>query len=188
MDVTKTGNGGALSSLPAPEANSKDGGVDLSNGGGQQDARKKSTNMPSPLVLIASGLGAVLLIALGVVAFVFRAHLRRFIFRSEYPRVAKGVKPSTLVFLKLSDDLRKLKILRRPSDTAEDLERRFFEAFTEDEPCHPELPSLFAEFLELYLVDRFSTAENSVENYRVLRDLGARIHMLARTKYVDKAS
>jgi hypothetical protein len=81
-----------------------------------------------------------------------------------------------------------LKILRRPSDTAEDLERRFFENFSEDEPCHPELPSLFAEFMELYLVDRFSTAENTVENYRTLRDLGARIHVLARTKYVDKAS
>jgi hypothetical protein len=186
MDLTKSNGTGSLSTSGPPEGSVKDNDTDLMKGL-KNDGKTQAKNPPI-LLFVAVGVGAILLVALGAVGFIFRAHLRRFIFKSEYPRVAKGVKPSTLVFLKLSDDLRKLKILRRPSDTAEDLERRFFENFNEDEPCHPELPSLFAEFMELYLVDRFSTAENTVENYRTLRDLGARIHLLARTKYVDKAS
>jgi transglutaminase-like putative cysteine protease len=187
-DLTKAGNSaGSWSPLGSPGQSPKDTTPDLSKD--QKPDGKKNDKKQPILLFVSIGAGILLLVALGAVAYVFRAHLRRFIFRSEYPRVAKGVKPSTLVFLKLSDDLRKLKILRRPSDTVEDLEKRFFENFTDDEPCHPELPSLFTEFLELYQEDRFSTAENSVENYRVLRDLGARIHLLARTKYVvDKAS
>jgi transglutaminase-like putative cysteine protease len=188
MDLTKATNPtGSWSPLAAPGQGPAESNPDLSKE--MKPDGKKDDKKPPILLFVGIATGVLLLIALGAVAYVFRAHLRRFIFRSEYPRVAKGVKPSTLVFLKLSDDLRKLKILRRPSDTVEDLERRFFETFSEDEPHHPELPSLFAEFMELYQEDRFSTAENSVENYRVLRDLGARIHLLARTKYVvDKAS
>ncbi|HEY9682376.1 MAG TPA: transglutaminase domain-containing protein [Oculatellaceae cyanobacterium] len=153
-----------------------------------RDSTQKTGHQVEPWVFVLIGAGVLLVVGAGFAAYVFRAHLRRFIFRSEFPRVSKGVKPSTLVYLKLSDDLRRLKVLRRPSDTAEDLNRRFFDNFSEDQPCHPELPSLFQQFMELYWQDRFGSEEDSVENYKQLREIGTRIHMLAKAKPVDKAS
>jgi transglutaminase-like putative cysteine protease len=153
-----------------------------------QESNKKTGHQIEPWVFALAGAGVLLIVGAGFAAYIFRAHLRRFIFRSEFPRVSKGVKPSTLVYLKLSDDLRRMKILRRPSDTAEDLNKRFFDTFSEHQPCHPELPSLFQEFMEIYWKDRFGSDEDSVENYKQLREIGTRIHMLAKSKPVEKAS
>jgi hypothetical protein len=75
--------------------------------------------------------------------------------------------------------------LRRPSDTAEELRQRFLDHFSEDEPCHPELPMLFDQFIALYSEDRFGAEEDSLQRYRELRDLGTKISILARTKYVE---
>jgi uncharacterized membrane protein YgcG len=142
-------------------------------------------NKIPPLWLGIFIFGLVVIIAAAGAIIYFRAHLRKLFMGEQYPRISKGVKPSTLVFLKLSDDLRRLKILRRPSDTAEELRRRFLDHFSEDEPCHPELPILFDQFITLYSEDRFGAEEDSLQRYRELRDLGTKISILARSKYVE---
>jgi hypothetical protein len=135
--------------------------------------------------------GGALLGFLGIVVaivFLFGSKLARLVLKLKNPLAPDSANSSTRVFLKLSDDLRRLKILRRPSDTADELSQRFFESFSENEPCHPDLPVLFREFVNLYSEARFGVTDKDPERLRRMRQLSLKIQELARLKSVSKAS
>ncbi len=104
------------------------------------------------------------------------------------PRMLKGVKPATLIYLKMAEDLKRLKVIRRPSDTPDELKQRFFAALDTAQDFPPELPALFKHFIHIYLQERFAEGGHNQENYKQLRELGAKIHSLSRGRYTDKSA
>jgi hypothetical protein len=107
------------------------------------------------------------------------AHLRR---RAMDQRATQGTTPSTALYLKMTEDLKRLKILRKPSDTTDELSRRFSQLVEADERIHPDLEELFKQFIELYAQERFSEQGHNTENYKQLREIGNRIHTLSKTR------
>jgi transglutaminase-like putative cysteine protease len=95
----------------------------------------------------------------------------------------KDAKSSTMLYLKVVDDLRELKISRQPSDTADDLSKRFFHALDLGMDVHPELPQAFQRFMEIYCDDRFG---NDISRGRELEELGGKIHTFVRKYHPDK--
>jgi Transglutaminase-like superfamily/TgpA N-terminal domain len=118
---------------------------------------------------------------------VLKAILARWGEETNNPRMVKGVKPATLLYLKLVEDLKRMKILRRPSDTPDELTQRFFDILDSGQVFHPELPGLFKEFINIYSAERFSSQGYSAENYKQLREIGSKIHSLSRGRYTDKS-
>ncbi|MDR3613529.1 MAG: transglutaminaseTgpA domain-containing protein [Candidatus Obscuribacterales bacterium] len=108
--------------------------------------------------------------------------LARFRRRARDNRSTQGVTPSTALYLKMTEDLKRLKVLRRPSDTTDELTRRFSEIVEADERIHPDLEELFKQFIELYSQERFSEQGHNTENYKQLREIGNRIHTLSKTR------
>jgi hypothetical protein len=114
--------------------------------------------------------------------FLVRLALTRFRRRARDNRTTQGITPSTALYLKMAEDLKRLKVLRRPSDTSDELTRRFSEVVESDERIHPELEELFRQFIDLYSQERFSEHGHNTENYKQLREIGNRIHTLSKTR------
>ena len=98
-------------------------------------------------------------------------------------RVRKHVekpKMSTILFLKVTDDLKKLKINRLPSDTPEELLARFSEATQPSATFHPDLTPLCKRFMELYCADRFGCDDASEVRQEQLKSVSQQIHELIR--------
>jgi hypothetical protein len=129
-------------------------------------------------------------LAIALIPFIYivlKAMITRWGEETNNPRMVKGVKPATLLYLKLVEDLKRMKILRRPSDTPDELTQRFFDILDSGQVFHPELPGLFKEFISIYSAERFSDQGYSAENYKQLREIGSKIHSLSRGRYTDKS-
>jgi hypothetical protein len=114
--------------------------------------------------------------------FIVRLVLLRLRRRAQDNRTMQGVTPSTALYLKMTEDLKRLKVLRRPSDTTDELTRRFAEVVESDERIHPDLEELFKQFIDIYSQERFSEQGHNTENYKQLREIGNRIHSLSKTR------
>ncbi len=96
--------------------------------------------------------------------------------------VDKTAKPSTVLYLRVVDDLKRFKISRSPSDTAHDISQRFLTAVDGGMPVHPELPGMLKLFLQKYTDDRFGAPEESELRRQELQEIGDKIHTLVRTR------
>jgi hypothetical protein len=96
--------------------------------------------------------------------------------------VDKTAKPSTVLYLRVVDDLKRFKISRSPSDTAHDISLRFLTAVDGGMPVHPELPGALKLFIQKYTDDRFGAPEESELRRQELQEIGDKIHTLVRTR------
>jgi transglutaminase-like putative cysteine protease len=99
---------------------------------------------------------------------------------------ARFEKQSTLLYLRVVDDLKRYKIDRLPSETAADISYRFQIAVESGTTVHPELPGALKEFMQIYTDDRFGSEEGSVEREKQLELLSGQIRSLVRTRVYDK--
>ncbi len=102
-------------------------------------------------------------------------------------RPAEKPKPSTLLYLKVVDDLARVKIHRLPTDTPQDLLARFSsdEDFDPSVKLHPDLEPLCKHFMELYIADRFGCDDAAEMRSTQMKKLSDQIHMLVRAKHHD---
>jgi transglutaminase-like putative cysteine protease len=96
--------------------------------------------------------------------------------------VDKTAKPSTVLYLRVVDDLKRFKISRSPSDTAHDISQRFLTAVEGGMPVHSELPGALKLFIQKYTDDRFGAPEESELRRQELQEIGDKIHTLVRTR------
>lgn len=101
---------------------------------------------------------------------------------SDLKQLQESPKPSTILFLKVANDLKRLKISRHPTDTPEDLLARFNEASAAGLKVHPELQELCTRFVELYCADRFGCDDATEFRNAQLKEIGEKIHTLVRTR------
>ena len=94
-------------------------------------------------------------------------------------------KSSTVLFLKVANDLKKVKINRLPSDTPEDLLARFSETLDPAVQIHPELAGLCKRFMELYSADRFGCDDAAELRGGQMKQISEQIHTLVRTRHHD---
>lgn len=96
-------------------------------------------------------------------------------------------KPSTLLYLKVVDDLARVKIHRLPTDTPEDLMARFNDDDLYDPgvKIHPDLEPLCKHFMELYIADRFGCDDAAEMRAGQMKQLSEQIHTIVRTKHHD---
>ncbi|MBS1954474.1 MAG: DUF3488 domain-containing protein [Cyanobacteria bacterium SZAS-4] len=96
-------------------------------------------------------------------------------------------KPSTLLYLKVVDDLARVKIHRLPTDTPEDLMARFNddEHYDPAVKIHPDLEPLCKHFMELYIADRFGCDDAAEMRAGQMKQLSEQIHTIVRTKHHD---
>ena len=87
---------------------------------------------------------------------------------------------STILFLKVADDLKKLKINRLPSDTPEELLNRFSEGSDPGTTFHPDLTPLCRRFMELYCADRFGCDDATQMRQAQLKSISDEIHELVK--------
>ncbi len=168
---------------PGSPGDARSGAGSAAERGGSKNADKgRSKNFSVSWQVVA--------FALALIPFIYllaKSILARLGAQGNNPRLVKGVKPATLLYLKLVEDLKRMKILRRPSDTPDELTQRFFELLDSGQTFHPELPGLFKEFIDIYSAERFSDQGYSPENYKQLREIGSKIHSLSRGRYTDKS-
>jgi transglutaminase-like putative cysteine protease len=133
------------------------------------------------LILLIIVAPAVMLLFQAIKAAVQQARLARKSRSTEKP------KPSTLLYLKVVDDLARVKIHRLPTDTPEDLMSRFSddELFVSGIPFHPDLEPLCHRFMELYIADRFGCDDATELRASQLKKIGEQIHVLVRTRLHD---
>lgn len=96
-------------------------------------------------------------------------------------------KPSTLLYLKVVDDLARVKIHRLPTDTPDDLMARFNddELYDPSIKIHPDLEPLCKHFMELYIADRFGCDDAAEMRAGQMKQLSEQIHTIVRTKHHD---
>ncbi|HEY9676737.1 MAG TPA: transglutaminaseTgpA domain-containing protein [Drouetiella sp.] len=104
-------------------------------------------------------------------------------------KVLEKPKPSTMLYLKVVDDLARVKIHRLPTDTPADLMARFADHTMYEDGLkvkfHPELEPLCKQFMDLYIADRFGCDDASEMRANQMRNLSDQIHTLVRTKQHD---
>ena len=102
-------------------------------------------------------------------------------------KIVEKPKPSTLLYLKVVDDLARVKIHRLPTDTPEDLMSRFSEQQFEGSGVyfHPDLKPLCNQFMELYIADRFGCDDATELRATQLKKIGEEIHSLVRARHHD---
>jgi len=190
-----TAKPGSSSSIPLPNGTKNGTGTATTgtSGPGKTPGDKKETTQPkNPLdffkkpetqkwwFLLLEGL-----IVLGIIpmtlllAQAIRAAYLQFKAKTY---VDKTAKPSTLLYLRMVDDLKRFKISRSPSDTAHDVSQRFLMAVDGGMPVHPELPGLLKQFMQKYTDDRFGAPEESEIRRQELQEIGDKIHGLVRTR------
>lgn len=177
-------------------ASGKDGkgdGKDAETGAqGSSTANKPQTppKMPNWADMPRSALGWVLrgLIVLGLIplTLLVAQAIRQTYLQLKAKSAANAPKQSTVLYLRVVDDLRKYKVDRLPSDTAGDLSERFITALESGTKCHPELPGTLKEFMQLYADDRFGSDDGSEHRTKQLEVLSEKIHTLARRRVYDK--
>jgi transglutaminase-like putative cysteine protease len=91
----------------------------------------------------------------------------------------KDAKHSTILYLKVLEDLKRYKVPRQPCDTAEDLAGRFSLAIESGLEVHPEFLQTLKTFMEMYSDDRFGRAAGGEERTKEMEQLGEKIHALA---------
>lgn len=193
-NAAKPGSG---SSNPIPLPGVKKNSTTTTNGspmpGGKEDAAKKDTTpAKSPLDyfkksetqkwwwLLLEGLMVLGIIPMTLLlAQAIRAAYLQFKAKTS---VDKTAKPSTVLYLRVVDDLKRFKISRSPSDTAHDISERFLTAVEGGMPVHPELPGLLKLFIQRYTDDRFGAPEESELRRQELQEIGDKIHTLVRTR------
>jgi hypothetical protein len=147
------------------------------SGSGDADAADK------PRLVLLWWLQGIVVLALIpttlVVAQAIRSAYLNFKAKVEY---AKTAKPSTVLFLRVVDDLKRFKISRSPSDTAEDFSVRFLTAVDSGLAVDPDLPGLLKDFMRIYTDDRFGTPEGSDQRRKDLQEISDKIHGLSKTK------
>jgi transglutaminase-like putative cysteine protease len=133
------------------------------------------------LILLIIVAPAVMLLFQAIKAAVEQARLARKSRSTEKP------KPSTLLYLKVVDDLARVKIHRLPTDTPEDLMSRFSadELYVTGIPFHPDLEPLCQRFMELYIADRFGCDDATELRAGQLKKMSEQIHTLVRTRLHD---
>ncbi|HEY9778158.1 MAG TPA: DUF3488 and transglutaminase-like domain-containing protein [Planktothrix sp.] len=114
-----------------------------------------------------------------LVAQAIRAVYLHFKAMTDYKKTAKT---STVLYLRMVDDLKRFKISRSPSDTSEEFSVRFKSAVDSGMPVHPELPPLIEQFMQAYADDRFGAPAGSEQRIAELQGISDKIHNLARMK------
>lgn len=103
-------------------------------------------------------------------------------------QIDHDAKPSTILYLRVVDDLKRFKIKRSPSDTAEDFTVRFLHAVDNGMSVHPELPPLLQHFMDVYADDRFGSPADSLERTKQLDLIRQEIHTLVRKRSAHSRS
>jgi Transglutaminase-like superfamily/TgpA N-terminal domain len=133
------------------------------------------------LILLIIVVPAVMLLFQAIRAAVMQARAARKVKSLEKP------KPSTLLYLKVVDDLARVKIYRLPTDTPQDLLARFSsdEDYDPEVSIHPDLEPLCKHFMELYIADRFGCDDAAEMRASQMKKLSDQIHSLVRVKHHD---
>ena len=155
----------------------------------QNNAKPPTINPNSDLrELVKSSLGWLLkgLIVVGSIPLTF---LLAQVFRETYlkmksRRTKAAVRRSTIIYLKVINDMKKFKVSRLPSDTADELTGRYLTALEGVPEVPPELPDVLSEFMQAYANDRFGHSvgndPDTSARTKQLKELSDRIHMLTR--------
>ncbi|MFN8553764.1 MAG: transglutaminaseTgpA domain-containing protein [Candidatus Obscuribacterales bacterium] len=193
---TATGTGTGTNSTTTA---GKDGKSTKSGGNGSSTTDKngakppKEETKPEPpkvpekpidwhqMILLIVVVPAVILLIQAIRAAINQARAARKAKTLEKP------KPSTLLYLKVVDDLARVKIYRLPTDTPQDLLARFTsdEDFDPEVNRHPDLEPLCKHFMELYIADRFGCDDAAEMRANQMKQLSDQIHTLVRTKHHD---
>jgi transglutaminase-like putative cysteine protease len=171
------GNGAADNSAATNKSSEK----------GKPDTKSESPKAPEKpvdwheLILLIIVVPAVMLLFQAIRAAVMQARAARKVKSLEKP------KPSTLLYLKVVDDLARVKIYRLPTDTPQDLLARFNsdEDFDPEVSIHPDLEPLCKHFMELYIADRFGCDDAAEMRASQMKKLSEQIHSLVRVKHHD---
>ncbi|MBI2809550.1 MAG: transglutaminase domain-containing protein [Candidatus Melainabacteria bacterium] len=131
----------------------------------------------------------LLIIVVPAVMLLFQA-IRTAVQQAKAARKTKSLekpKPSTLLYLKVVDDLARVKIHRLPTDTPQDLMARFNddELYVPGVTLHPDLEPLCKHFMELYIADRFGCDDAAEMRASQMKKLSEQIHTIVRTKHHD---
>jgi hypothetical protein len=189
------GDGGTLVTKPGATTNpNKDGKATTDNSGGSGAGEKakgplkaeapKAPEKPidwHEVILLVIVIPAIMLLFQAIRAAVQQAR------QAKKKRSMEKPKPSTLLYLKVVDDLARVKIHRLPTDTSQDLMARFSddETYEPGVTFHPELEPLCKRFMELYIADRFGCDDATELRAGQLKKMSEQIHTLVRTRHHD---
>ena len=140
---------------------------------------------PDLLWLFENGTRAITVVLLVFVIGVFLYRFRKYLM----PRAKKGeldrtaLKPSTVAYLKVIDDLSEIKFVKGPADTPREIVQKVSHLIDNNgiQDGLSELPDVLASFMDKYVSNRF-VEEESPKSGAELEEIGNKIHVLVASR------
>ncbi len=193
-DKTPTGDGGKSATKPGATTKATKSGKATTDKSGSTPGETAKTPVkpeaPKEPVKPVDWHEVILLVIVIPAIMLFFQAIRAAVQQARQAKTKRNMekpKPSTLLYLKVVDDLARLKIHRLPTDTPQDVMARFSADETYDPTItfHPDLEPLCKRFMELYIADRFGCDDATELRAGQLKKMSEQIHTLVRTRHHD---
>jgi transglutaminase-like putative cysteine protease len=140
---------------------------------------------PDLLWLFENGTKIITVVLLLFIIGVFLYRFRKFLTpRAKQKALDKtALKPSTLVYLKVIDDLSEIKFVKEPADTPREIVQKVSNLIDNNgiQDGLSELPGILANFMDKYVSNRFVPEESSKSGAE-LEEIGNKIHVLVTSR------